>query len=326
MNFHRVLFALLAGLSPLTPAVAQAYPVKPVRIIVPFAPGGALDATARIVGTPMAESMGQSVIVENRPGGSSIIGMQACARSPADGYTTCFTVADSLSYNPHLFRDLPYDAEKDFAPVINLVRGYGIILAKGNAPFGSFRDMVTFARTKPGALNWGTWGPASSPDIFLQWTKLEKNIDIAAVPYKGAGGAAVPALLAGEIDVTLMTVGPMLPHIKAGKLKPLAIIGNKRWPGLPDVPSLAEEGADPGLNSYWGVYAPAATPRPLIDRLNSEFAKALKTPKVQEFLKTQTLDPDGGPTEEFAKFLKEDRANSERVFRRIGVKPGDPPS
>ncbi|MFM9969218.1 MAG: Bug family tripartite tricarboxylate transporter substrate binding protein [Burkholderiales bacterium] len=326
MNFYLASLLVLGSMSPLTQAFAQAYPAKPVRIIVPFAAGGALDATARIVGTPMAESMGQPVIVENRPGGSSIIGMQACARAPADGYTTCFTVADSLSYNPHLFRDLPYDAEKDFAPVINLVRGYGIILGKGTATFNSFRDMVAQAKAKPGVFNWGTWGPASSPDIFLQWTKLEKDVDIAAVAYKGAGGAAVPALLAGEIDITLMTVGPMLPHIKAGKLKPLAIIGSKRWPGLPDVPSLAEEGADPGLNSYWGVYAPTATPKPLIDRLNAEFAKALKTPKVLEFLRTQTLDPDGGSADEFARFLKEDRANSSRVFKRLGVKPGDAPS
>jgi tripartite-type tricarboxylate transporter receptor subunit TctC len=329
MSLARALFRMLsiaacAVLAPL--AHAQSFPAKPVRIILPFPPGGALDTTARTVAAPMAESMGQPVLVENRPGGSTIIGMQACARAAPDGYTTCLTAADSLSYNPHLFRNLPYDAEKDFVPVIHLIRIYSLLLGKGTAPFNSFREMIATAQAKPGSLNFGTWGPASSPDIYLQATRQQKGVDIVGVPYKGGGGQAVPALLSGEIDMTLMVIGPMMPHIKAGKVKPLAIVGNQRFPGLPNVPSLAEEGVDPGLSAFWGVFAPAGVPKPVVDRLNAEFNRSLKNPKVQEFIRSQTLEAVGGTAEEFAAFVAKDRANAARVLKTIGVKPADAPS
>ncbi|MFM9969942.1 MAG: Bug family tripartite tricarboxylate transporter substrate binding protein [Burkholderiales bacterium] len=304
---------------------AQNFPSKPIRIIVPYVGGGAVDGSARVIAVPMGESMGQPVLIENRPGASSIVGMSACAKAPPDGYTTCMTVADSLSYNPFLFKNLPYDADKDFAPVINLARGNSMLLAKGSATFNTFKEMIAFAKAKPGALNWGTWGPASVPDMYLQWIRHEVGVDIAAVPYKGAG-QAVPALLAGEVDITYMTIGAMLPHIKSGKVKSLAVVGGRRSPALPDVPHLAEEGADPGLNSYFGIFAPGGTPKPVVDRLNAEFAKALQTPKVQEYLRTLTLDIVGGSADAFAQFLRDDRINSGRVFKTMGVKPTDAPS
>ncbi len=322
-NLIRLVIAI-AGAICVSAVVAQGYPGKPVRIIVPYVAGGALDASARAIAAPISESMGQPVLVENRPGGSSIVGMQACAKSAPDGYTLCITVADSLSYNPFLFKNLPYDPDKDFAPVINMVRGNSMLLAKGDAPFNSFKEMIAYAKSKPGALNWGTWGPASIPDMYLQWVKHAAGIDIAAVPYKGAG-QAVPALLAGEVDITFMAIGAVLPHIRAGKLKPLAVVGNRRSSYLPDAPNLAEEGADPGLRSYFGVFSPVGTPRPIIDRLNGEFAKALQLPKIQEFFRVQTLDIVGGSADEFAKFLREDRINSGRVFKLIGVNPSDAP-
>jgi len=306
-------------------ALAQGFPVKPIRIIVPYVGGGAVDASARVLAVPIGESIGQTVIVENRPGGSSMVGMQACAKSPPDGYTTCMTVADSLSYNPFLFKNLPYDPDRDFAPVINLARGNSMLLAKGDAPFNSFKEMIAYARSKPGALNWGTWGPASVPDMYLQWIRHEIGVDIAAVPYKGAG-QAVPALLAGEVDITYMTIGAVLPHIKSGKVKSLAVVGGRRSSLLPNVPNLVEEGADPGLNSYFGIFAPGGTPKPIVDRLNSEFAKALQAPKAQDFLRTLTLEIVGGSADEFSQFLREDRINSGRVFKAMGVKPGDAPN
>jgi len=306
-------------------AFAQSYPSKPIRIIVPYVGGGAVDGSARVLAAPISEAIGQPVLVENRPGASSMVGMQACAKSPADGYTTCMTVADSLSYNPFLFKNLPYNPDKDFAPVINLLRGNSMLFAKGNAPFNTFKEMIAYAKSRPGALNWGTWGPASVPDMYLQWIKHDAGVDIAAVPYKGAG-QAVPAVLAGEVDISYMVIGAILPHIKAGKLKALAVVGGRRSPILPDVPHLVEEGADPGLRSYFGIFAPAATPKPIVDRLNAEFAKALQLPKVQEFFRTQALDIVGGSADEFAQFLREDRTNSGRVFKTMGVKPGDAPS
>ncbi|OFZ97640.1 MAG: hypothetical protein A3H35_06895 [Betaproteobacteria bacterium RIFCSPLOWO2_02_FULL_62_17] len=317
--------AAVAGTLCVAAASAQSFPSKPIRIIVPYVGGGAVDGSARVVAAPMSEAMGQPVLVENRPGASSMVGMQACAKSPADGYTTCMTVADSLSYNPFLFKNLPYDPDKDFAPVINLLRGNSMLFAKGNAPFNNFKEMIAYAKSRPGTLNWGTWGPASVPDMYLQWIKHEVGVNIAAVPYKGAG-QAVPAVLAGEVDISYMVIGAILPHIKAGKLKPLAVVGGRRSPLLPDLPHLAEEGADPGLRSYFGIFAPGGTPKPIVDRLNAEFAKALQLPKVQEFFRTQALDIVGGSADEFARFLREDRVNSGRVFKTMGVKPGDAPT
>ena len=300
-------------------ASAQTYPSKPIRLIVPYVTGAVLDATARAVGQQVSESLGQPVIVENRPGASSIVGMEACAKAAPDGYTLCITVADSLSYNPYLFANLPYNPETDFVPVINLVRGNSMILANATAPFNSFKEMVEYSRANPGALNWGTWGPATIPDVYLQWIKHQKGVNITAVPYKG-GGQAIPALLAGEINVTFMAIGVVLPQIKAGKLKSIAVVGSRRSPLLPEVPSLAEEDADPGLNSYFGVFAPVKTPRPIVERLNSEFTKALQAPKIQDFMRTQTLTVVGGSASEFAEFLTLDRTNSGRVFKTIGVR------
>jgi tripartite-type tricarboxylate transporter receptor subunit TctC len=314
-----------AALSIGTAATAQTFPSKPIRMIIPYVPGGAIDASARTVGQSVGESIGQPVVIENRPGGSSIIGMQACAKSPPDGYALCMTVADSLSYNPHMFKNLPYDPDRDFAPVINLVRGVSMLFANGNAPFNSVKEMVAYAKSNPGKLNWGTWGMASIPDIYLQWLKHQAEVDIAAVPYKGAG-QAVPATISGEVDLTFMAIGAVLPHIKSGKVKPLAVVGNQRSPLLPDVPALAEAGLDPGLRSYFGIFAPRGTPEPVVDRLNTEFNKALQAPRVQQFFRAQTLEIVGGTPEEFAQFLKEDRAAAGKVFQSIGVKPSDAPS
>lgn len=316
-------FALLAA-TQLHMASAQTYPSKPVRIIVPIVAGAVLDALARTIGQQVSESIGQPVLVENRPGGSSIIGMQTCAKAAPDGHTLCMTVADSLSYVPHLFSNLPFDPENDFAPIIYLVRGNSMLLASANAPFNSFKEMIAFAKQKPGVINWGTWGAGSIPDMYLQWTKHQTGVNITAVPYKG-GGQAIPALLAGEVQVTFMAIGPMIPHIKAGKLKPIAVVGDRRSNHLPNVPSLADEGADPGVRSYFGLFAPGKTPKPIIDRLNAEFNKALQTPRLQEFVRAQTLDVVGGSAAEFAEFLKADRANAGRLFRAIGVQPSAAP-
>jgi tripartite-type tricarboxylate transporter receptor subunit TctC len=319
-----VSFALVAA-THLQLASAQTYPSRPVRVIVPIVAGAVLDALARTLGQQMSESIGQPVLVENRPGGSSIIGMQTCAKAPPDGYTLCITVADSLSYVPHLFKNLPFDPENDFAPIIYLVRGTSMLLANANAPFSSYKEMIAYAKAKPGAVNWGTWGAGSIPDMYLQWSKHQMGVDITAVPYKG-GGQAIPALLAGEVHVTFMAVGPMLPHIRAGKLKPIAIVGDRRTSLLPDVPSLADERADPGVRSYFGAFAPGKTPAAIVERLNAEFAKALQAPRLQEFVRTQTLDVVGGSAAEFAEFLRADRASAGRLFRAIGVKPTDAPS
>jgi tripartite-type tricarboxylate transporter receptor subunit TctC len=302
-------------------AAAQTFPAKPVHIILPFAAGGLLDGSVRAVAQQMSQSMAQPVIVENRPGGSTFIGMQACAKAPPDGYTVCITTPDSLSYNPYLFTRVPYDPENDFAPVTNLVFTNNLIVAHASAPFNTFKEMIAYAKANPGKVTWGTWGIGSIPHVYLEAINREFGVDILQVPYKGAG-QAYPAILAGEVHATYGGLGFSIPHIKAGKLKPLATTPDPS-PLVPGVPTMKELGAEPGLPSYFGVFAPARTPGPVLEKLSAEFAKALRTPKLQEFLQTQTLQPVGNTPAEFAAFVKADRANAARVFKSMGLKPQD---
>lgn len=303
---------------------AQSYPARPVRIIVPYAAGGAVDVTARAAAQEAVKVLGQPMLVENKPGASAIIGMQACASSPPDGYTLCVTSSSPLSLNPHVFKNLPYDPESDFAPVINLARGYSLLATEQGAPFNTMKEMIAYAKANPGKLNWATWGAASIPEIYLRWTGREAGINVTAIPYKGVA-PALAAVLAGESHITYDLIGSLMPHIRAGKLKALAVIGSSRSALLPGTPSLAEEGLDPGLQSYFGVFAPGKTPKSVTDQLNAAFLKAIESSGFREFARNQTLDVVGGSPVEFADFLRKDRANAGRVFAAIGVRPANAP-
>ena len=308
---------LLALAFAAAPAFAQPSG-KPMRIIVPYAAGGVTDAVARVVAARMAESMGRPVIVDNRPGGSTIIGMQLCAKADPDGLTACITVPDSLSYNPQLFTSLPYDAEKDFAPVINLGFTNNLLVANAAAPFSNYKEMIAYAKANPGKLNWGTWGAATIPDVYLRWVTRTAGVDIVAVPYKGSAGT-IPAVLSGEVQITFMGFGTALPLIRSGKMKALVAVGNRRSQFMPELPTLAEEGGDPGLVSYFGIFAPGSTPKPVLDALNAEFTRAVHTPQVQEFYKSYTIDSVPNTAAEFAVLVKSDRENAAKVFQSIGV-------
>jgi tripartite-type tricarboxylate transporter receptor subunit TctC len=311
---------LAVALAPLS-ASAQDFPSKAIRIIVPYGPGGPTDSTARVLAQEIGKTIGQQVFVDNRPGASSVIGMQACSAAPADGHTLCLTVGDSLSYNPLLFEKLPYDPFKGFAPIINVARGNSILLTDAKAPFSTYKELVAYAKANPGKLNWGTWGDGTTPDVYLQWVKRQAGVDIVSVPYKGAV-PTMTALLGGEINVTFVSIGFALPNIKAGKVKPIAVVGDRRSSILPDVATLSEDGADPGLNSYFGVFAPAQTPEPIVNRLNAAFAQALVSPAVQDFLRIQALDGVGGSADAFAKFVQKDQVRAAEVFKAIGIRPG----
>ena len=266
-------------------AVAQTYPSGLIRIIVPYAAGGVTDSLARVIGAQVADAVGQPVIIENRPGASSMLGMQACANAKPDGYTVCIAVADSLSYNPQLFASLPYDPDKSFAPVMRLALTNNLLVANAKAPFNNYKDMVAYAKAAPGKLNWGTWGPATLPDLYLRWVSSQAGVNIQAIPYKGGAAQANPAVYSGEVDITYMGFGTAAPQIAAGAIKPLVAVGAKRSEFMPELPCLGEEGGDPGLQGYFGLFAPAETPSSIVQRLNAEFAKALDTPQVQAFYK-----------------------------------------
>ncbi|MGB3067790.1 MAG: tripartite tricarboxylate transporter substrate binding protein [Ottowia sp.] len=332
MQFKTFLFRALRGLTAaacLGAAAAggnaQTAPHKPLKIIVPYAPGGILDTLMRRMGPLISESIGQPVIIDNRPGGLTNIGMLACAGAPADGSTVCFALEDSTVYNPLLFKRMPYDPST-LVPVIQLATARSIIVAKSAAPFNTYKEMVAFAKSKPGVLNFGTWGPASTPDLYRQWMDRSAGIDMTSVPYKGVAGGTMQAILAGEIDASVFTIGQVQAYLKDGKAKPIVILGDKRWSGMPNLTTLGEEGAEPGLTSVWGVYAPPKTPKDQVDRLNAEFAKALTHASVRELLQTNTLDPVGGTSEDFGKVLRDLRANAQRVFKALDIKPMDMPS
>jgi tripartite-type tricarboxylate transporter receptor subunit TctC len=314
-----ILSIIVGGFAPT--AIAQNYPSGPIHIIVPYAAGGLTDALARTTGAKVADAVGQPVIVENRPGASSIIGMEACANAKPDGQTVCLTVADSLSYNPQLFAKLPYDPDKSFTPIIRLAWTNNLLVANAKAPFSSYKEMIKYARANPGKLNWGTWGPATLPDLYLRWICFLAGVDIQAIPYKGGAAQANQAVYAGEVDMTYMGFGVAAPQIAAGTIKPLVAVGSRRSPLMPDLPSLGEEGGDPGLAGYFGLFAPAGTPKPIVERLNAEFAKAIGTPEVQAFYKASTLVAEPNTPDDFAAFAKADREAAAKVFKSIGVTP-----
>lgn len=317
-------FAATALAGGAAPAQALTFPTKPIRIIVPFAAGGLVDLMARTIGPILTDSMGQPIIVENRAGGSSIIGMQACATSAPDGHTMCLTIADSLSYNPALFLDLPYNPDTDFAPVINMGWTNNLLVANAKVPFGNYKEMIAYAKTNPGKLNWATWGPASVPDVYLQWIKRTAGVDIAAIPYKGAGQGN-PAVISGEADLTYMGFGVSAPLIKGGKLKPIVAVGQRRSSFMPQLSTLGEEGGDPGLQGYFAMFAPGKTPRPIVDRLNAELARAIRTPRMLNFYKTYTLEHVDNSAEQFAQFARTDRETAIKVFRSMGITPTKAP-
>jgi tripartite-type tricarboxylate transporter receptor subunit TctC len=304
---------------------AQSYPSKPIRIIVPYAAGGLADALARVTGARVSEATGQPVIVDNRPGASSIIGMQACANAAPDGHTICLTVPDSLSYNPQLFANLPYDPEKSFAPVIRLALTNNLLVANGKAPFSTYMEMIAYAKTNPGKLNWGTWGPGTLPDLYLRWISSHAGVNIQPIPYKGGAAQSNLALYSGEIDITYMGFGVARDHIASGTIKPVVAVGAKRSAFMPELPSLGEEGGDPGLQGYFGVWAPGGTPKPIVERLNAEFTRAISTPQVQALYKNSTLDAVANTADEFAAFAKADRETAARVFKSIGITPAAVP-
>jgi tripartite-type tricarboxylate transporter receptor subunit TctC len=318
-----LLTAIAASLAQQT--LAQTYPSSLIRIIVPYAAGGVTDSLARVVGAQVADAVGQPVVIENRPGASSMLGMQACANAKPDGYTICIAVADSLSYNPQLFANLPYDPENSFAPVMRLALTNNLLVAYAKAPFSNYKDMVAYAKANPGKLNWATWGPATLPDLYLRWVSMQAGVDIQAIPYKGGAAQANPATYSGEADITYMGFGTAAPQIEAGAIKPLVAVGAKRSVFMMNLSCLGEEGGDPGLQGYFGLFAPGGTPQPIVQQLNATFTKAIDTPQVQTFYKNSTLITEPNTTDEFAAFVRADREAAAKVFKSMGITPQTAP-
>ncbi|HEV7803062.1 MAG TPA: tripartite tricarboxylate transporter substrate binding protein [Burkholderiales bacterium] len=281
--------ALLAISAALAQAQAQNYPVKPVKIISPYSPGGLGDLLPRAVAAGLTDSLGQQVIVENRPGASQIIGMQAAARSPADGYTLVLGSATSLAINPGLNKNLPYDPVKDFAPVALCVTTPLYLVVHPSVPARSVRDLLALAKAQPGTLTFASGGNGSSNHLAGELFKSLARVDLLHVPYKGAGPAMID-VMAGHVAMMFGAAG--LAEAKAGKVRVLGVTGAKRSATAPELPTLSESGV-PGYEAtiWFGLLAPAGTPAPLVSRLSQEIGKALAQPRVREQFTTLDITP-----------------------------------
>jgi tripartite-type tricarboxylate transporter receptor subunit TctC len=300
-------------------AAAADYPNKPIRFVVPFPPGGSADILARTVGDKLATALRQPVVVENKPGAGGIVGAEAVAKSAPDGYTLLFANTN-IAINPSLYRSLPYDAEKAFLPVVQLVSVPNLLLVAEDVPVNSVADLIALAKAKPGTLNYASAGNGTFPHLAIELFKLQAGVSLMHVPYKGAA-PALNALLAKEVQVLSNDLLNALPLVKAGKIKALAITGNVRSATIPEIPTMAEAGLKNYAAVGWqGVMVPAGTPAAIVARLNSEINKALKDVGLRDRLSAQGLEVVGGTAQQFAEFVRRDTERWRSAVEASGAK------
>ena len=313
----------LACLAPvaLSGAHAQGYPSKPVRIIVPYPAGGGIDVMSRLIGQRLAQRLGQSVVVENKPGAGTLVAAETVARAAPDGHTLLITTDATITINPHLYAKLPYDPVKDFAPITQLVLLNQMLLANPQVPASNLKELIAYAKANPGKLNYASYGVGSQPHLAMEILKNQAGIDIVHVPYKGIP-QAVPAAIAGEVQLTFSGAASSQAHIKAGRLKALAIGGTKRLGIVPDVPTFAEAGfPDVPANAWFGLFAPAGTPREVIATLHAEVTRILRDPDfLQKEILAKGYELVAGTPEEFAAFLVADSKRNAVAVRISGAR------
>jgi tripartite-type tricarboxylate transporter receptor subunit TctC len=314
----RSLILLLLVSLPLA-AAAQVYPSKPVRMIVPWAPGGTTDILGRVIAQKMGEKWGQPVVVENRGGAAGNIGTEAAAKSPADGYTILLGTMSSHAMNPFLYARMSFDPVKDVAPVSLVANVATVLVVPPSLPVSNVNELIALARSKPGQLNFASGGIASFNQLCAELLKMMAKIDIVHVPYKG-GGPAVADLVGGKVEMLFTGAPVTMPHIKAGRLKVLAVTDSQRSAALPDTPTMSE--ALPGyeFNNWYGLMAPAGTPRPLVDLLNAEVHRILALPDVKERFSGLGADPMPSTPERFGAVMRADAEKWGKVIRDAGVK------
>ena len=296
----------------------QPYPEKPIRLIVPYAPGGSTDLLARLIGPKLAESWGQSVIVDNRPGGNTIIGTQALAKAAPDGYTILL-MAIAHTIIPNLI-PTPYDPIRDFAPVATVGRGELLLVVHPSVPASNLQELIALAKSKPGQLNYASASTGGPLHLAGELFNMLADVKTQHIPYKG-GGPAMLDLLGGHVQMMFSSPPESIPHLKTGKLKAIAISGSTRSPVLPQVATFAEAGM-PGFTAknWFGILAPAGTPRPVIDKLSTEVARILALPEIRDKLLSQGMDPFTSTPDQFGALLKSDLALYGKIIKAANVK------
>jgi tripartite-type tricarboxylate transporter receptor subunit TctC len=299
--------------------LAQGFPSKPLRLVVPFPAGGSADVLARIVGARLSTALGQPVVVDNKPGAGGILGADIVAKAPADGHTLLFANTN-IAINPSLYKSLPYDTASAFAPVVLMVNVPNLLLVADNVKATSVAELIALAKADPHALNYASAGNGTFPHLAVELFKLEAGVSIAHIPYKGAA-PALNALLAKDVQVLSNDLLTAVPHVKAGKVRALAITGAKRSPVMPDVPTMAEAGLKNYVAVGWqGIMTTAGTPAATISRLNTEINKVLADPELRTQLTSQGLEVVGGSPQQFGDFVRRDTERWRAAVEASGAK------
>jgi tripartite-type tricarboxylate transporter receptor subunit TctC len=299
--------------------VAQTFPARAIRVIVPFAPGGGTDILIRTVSPKLSEALGQQLVIDNRAGGGSTIGSELAAKAPPDGYTLLM-VDTSFTTNPSLYSKLPYDSARDFAPVSLMAAAPVILIVHPSVPVKTVKEFVALAKSKPGQLNFASGGPGSSTHLGGELLKLVAGIDLVHIPYKGTG-PAVADVLGGQVVMMFAGISSVKQHVAVGRLRAIAVTGQKRSPAMPEVPTFIESGLR-GVDSgtYWGCLAPAATPKDIVNKLSTTIANVLKMGDIEKRLSDLGFDAIGGTPDQFATIIRSETEKWARVIKSAHVK------
>jgi tripartite-type tricarboxylate transporter receptor subunit TctC len=315
----RALAALVTTLAAAC-AFAQAYPTKPIRVIVPFPPGGAVDFYARVVQPPLSELLGQQIVIENKVGASGMVGAEAVAKSAPDGYTLLLGNIASLAINVGIYPKMAYDPLKDFTPVIRTVDVNYVLVVHPSLPVKTVAELVAYAKANPGKLSYGSAGSGSLPHLGTELFKAQTGTDMVHIPYKG-GGPMVTDLLGGNVQLVIADQANLMPHVQSGKLRALAVATPRRSPNAPDLPTIAESGlAGFDATAWQGLVGPAGLPPDVVKRLNDAFNQVMAMPAVREKLVGGGLEPVGGTPEQFRAFIASEIAKWTKISKDVGAK------
>lgn len=313
---RKLVFACLLGIA--AQALAQSWPVKPIRLIAPYPPGGQTDIVSRWIAEKVGPALGQPIVVENRSGAQGIVGIEAARAAAPDGYTFVYVNLSNISINPHVYPKLPYDGLRDFAPVTQLGLTGLAMTVPASLGAKTLKEFVAYAKSNPGKVNFASIGNGSSPHLYGEMLKDMAGIEMTHVPYKGAG-PIVQDLLGSQIQMSILDLAAIRPHIESGRLVALAMTGPQRWPGWP-TPTFTEQGYGIDMAGWNGIMAPAGTPRPIVERMSAEIAKAVQSPEGKEQMLKMGLLPTGTRPEAFAEVIKRDTQRWGEVIRKAGVK------
>lgn len=314
--------SLVATVIALTPGVApaQSYPVKSIRMIGPSSPGGGIDTTGRILAAALTQSLGQQVVLENRPGAGGIIGTEIAAKAPPDGYTLMLTAAAAMVVFPHTFTKLPYDPVRDFAPISLVASSEYILAVHPSMPVKTVKDLIGLARARPGQIAFASSGNFGLPHLAGELLKQNAKISMLHVPYKG-GGPAATAILSGEVSLMFGTGPTVVPLAKAGRLRLIATAGDKRSKSMPELPTVAETLPGVEVSAWYGVLAPSGTPKDIIAKLNAETVRAIANPKVAQQIANAGAEAVSSSPEEFAALIKSELARWGTAVKATGLPP-----